>query len=190
MTALALATKLYSPKKLSIACGDRKPDGFTGIDLNPDSAADINWDLWQYPWPIRDKSVAEFEIGHFVEHIPHWRPWWPLDGWWMFWNEMYRICKPDAEGLIVHPYNRSDRAFWDPTHERFIHEGTWAYLDKNWRVREKIESPDYNCDWDIVSITALGLSDEQMTRSSEFQAFSAQHYWNPFPDLQVRLRRR
>jgi hypothetical protein len=110
---------IHAPRKLDIACGQRKQAGYKGIDIagNPDIVHDLN----DFPWPIKTSSVKEVFCSHYVEHIPHWMPGWERDGWWMFFDELYRIMAKGATALFFHPYAKSDRAFWDPTHTRYVH---------------------------------------------------------------------
>lgn len=190
MTALRAidAPGVYSPKRLDIACGQAKAEGFTGIDLAGD--ADIVADLFEFPWPIADGSVREARISHFVEHIPHDRPGWNRDGWWLFWDEVYRVTKPGAKITIIHPYVKSDRAFWDPTHVRFIHEITWYYLDAQWRKSQGLDHYPIGADFEVVLIDGTGVADGIATRAKEHQLFARQHYWNVVDDLKVTLKRR
>ena len=181
--------KLWAPRKLDIACGDRKGVGFTGIDISPDSDAEIHHDLFQFPWPIRASSVSEIKCDHFVEHIPHWLPHWNgVDGWFLFWDEVWRICRKNAKVTVLHPYAKHDRAFWDPTHVRYIHEASYGYLSKAWREREKLTHYPVTCNFEAELIEGLDLSEHVSNRSNEFQMFAKEHYWNVVPDLRVTLR--
>jgi hypothetical protein len=146
-------------------------------------------DLLEFPWPIKTNSVREIECAHFVEHIPHWRPGWEVDGWWLFWGEVYRICKPKAELTFTHPYCMSGRAFWDPTHERYIHESTWAYLNIDWREREMIGHYGAgNINFEIIAIDGIGIPDDVIVKHHDQQMYMREHYWNVVHDLTVKLR--
>lgn len=180
--------KLYAPQKLDLACGQRKKEGFKGIDLAGD--ADIVWNLNEVPWPIKTSSVKEAYCSHYVEHIPHWQPGWTEDGWWRFFGELYRVMRNGAVAEIIHPYAMHGRAFWDPTHVRYINEITWYYLDREWRQRELIDHYASDCDFEIVTVEAVGLADEFMSRNMELQTFARTHYWNVIPDLRVLLKAR
>ena len=178
--------KIHAPRRLDIACGQNKQSGFKGIDLAGD--ADIIHDLNEYPWPIKTSSVHEAHCSHYAEHIPHWRPGWDKDGWWLFWDEVHRIMRKDAVIEVIHPYVKHERAFWDPTHVRFIHEVTWYYLSKDWRVAQGLDHYGGSCDFEVITVDGVGIADDQMTRNLEQQGFARNHYWNVIPDLRILLK--
>jgi hypothetical protein len=177
--------KAVAVKRLDIACGQNKQKGFKGIDIAGD--ADITWDLNEIPWPIKASSVEEAFCSHYVEHIPHWRPGWDKDGWWRFFDELYRVMKPEGMALFIHPYVKSSRAFWDPTHVRFIHETTWYYLSRDWREINQLDHYPVECNFEIVNISGM-LPDEFASRNAEHQNFARTHYWDVIPDLQVHIK--
>lgn len=143
------------------------------------------------PWPIAKNSVSETFSSHFVEHIPHYRPEFKgVDGWWVFFNELYRVSKPDSKHIIHHPYSRNDRAFWDPTHTRYIHEMTWYYLDKSWRESQGLDHYHADCDFEVVVISGNGIADSVAAKHHEAQAFCRAHYFNVVADLAVELKAR
>lgn len=175
-------------RKLDIGCGKRKTKGYKGIDLGGD--ADISHDLFSFPWPIKTGSVKEIQCNHFLEHIPHYRPEWNgQDGWWMFFSELYRIMAKDATAEFTHPYSRSDRAFWDPTHTRYIHEMSYYYLNREWREMNQLDHymPDVN--FDIVTIDGQLIPDDIVARSDEYQTHARAFWFNVVNDLHVILKK-
>ncbi len=181
-------TKVFAPKKLDVACGQNKQVGFTGIDIAGD--ADIVHNLNVIPWPIKTSSVESVFCSHYVEHIPHHREGWERDGWWMFFDELWRVMKDGAQAEFIHPYVRSDRAFWDPTHVRFIHEVTWHYLDRNWREVQGLDHYPVKCDFEVVTLSLLGIPDDYLARNVETQNFQRAHFWNVVNDLGVLIKAR
>lgn len=177
----------YAPKKLDIASGHNVREGYTGIDRAPGS--DIEWDLFSFPWPIKTGSVREVNISHFVEHIPHYRPGWDNDGWFLFWEEVARICRKGALIHVVSPQVRNDRAFWDPTHVRFIHPMNYYYLDAGWRAANHLEHYT-SADFEVLVQSYQGESDDIAARADEAKAYAHAHYWNSMGDLVVELKRR
>jgi hypothetical protein len=172
------------PSKLDLACGQKKTSGFTGVDISGE--ADVTCDLFQFPWPFDTSSVSEVVCNHFVEHIPHYLPEYNgVDGWWLFFDELYRIMKKNGTAKFVHPYVMSGRAFWDPTHVRYIHEVSWYYLSKEWREMQGLDHYPVKCDFEVVNIDGTGIPDDVMNRSQEQQLYQRNHYWNVVADLVV-----
>jgi len=89
-------------KRLDLACGNNKLEGYLGVDITLDGTeADVCWDLEKYPWPFESNSVDEIFCRHYIEHI---------SDLIMFMNEVYRILKPNAKVTFVAPYYTSVRA--------------------------------------------------------------------------------
>jgi hypothetical protein len=173
---------------LDIACGQAKAEGWVGIDLAGD--ADITHDLFSFPWPIATGTVAEARCSHFVEHIPHWMPGWDKDGWWLFFEELQRILVPGGTAEFWHPYSRSDRAWWDPTHTRAIHETTWYYLDADWRAQQGLSHYATTADFEVVLIDGIGVPDAIVNRNDEYQAHARAYFHNVLADLHVTVKSR
>ncbi len=187
------------PLRLSLACGDSKPDGFKGVDIAATESADYVQDLLQFPWSqFADNSVDEIECTSFVEHIPHGDGY--HDPFFQFFDEIYRILKPaefdpnnpniPTKGFarISCPYYSSSRAWWDPTHQRAISEQSFLYLNKQWRIDNKLDHYPISCDFDFTY--GYALTPEWQNRSQEAQAFAIQHYLNVVSDIQVTIVKR
>lgn len=176
--------------KLDLACGQNPAEGFTGVDIW--EGAEVQHDLTEFPWPWPDRSVAEVHCSHFVEHLP-------LeviyggkltDGLCAFMNELGRVLKKGGEATIRHPHNRSDRAFQDPTHRRFIPSATWYYFNAEWRKLNALDHYPISCDFEILAMYADGLNDDLVNRNEQAQIWSGERYWNSYADLVVVLKKR
>ena len=172
--------------KLDLGAGQNPTPGFESVDLSADADHQVN--LFAFPWPFDDNSVREVVTNHLVEHIPHYRPEYQgKDGWDLFWGEVHRICRKGAKVTVTHPYVKNDRAFWDPTHVRFIHEITWYYLDKTWREANKLEHYFGGYDFEVELIEGP-LREDLLARNPEFQAQAREREWNAMGDLAVHLK--
>lgn len=147
--------------KLDLGAGDNVREGFESVDLfAPNAKHKVN--LFEFPWPWADNSVDELHASHFIEHIP--MAWvnknkYSLvpsneksrDLFCAFFDEAYRILKPDGVFTLVWPALQSSRAFQDPTHRRFIPGETLTYLTAKWRNDNKIGHYLCSCDFIIIS---------------------------------------
>ncbi len=190
MVTAAKARKPRVPKtatlKLDLGAGQHTAEGFEGVDLYPGPHVKHVVDLWKPRWPFRANSVSEIYSAHLVEHIPHGDG--PVDGWYVFWNEVYRICKPDAKVTVVHPYGKNNRAFQDPTHRRYIVEETWSYLSQDWLKACGIEHyTGFKGNFQQVVISGA-MADDVRSRHHETQTVMRDRNWNIISDLTVELK--
>ena len=139
---LASATKA---RRLDLACGQRPLEGFEGVDLL--AAAEHRIDLLKFPWPFDDDSVDELYCSHFVEHIDcrlveprdlvdanpqTLARWVGVDLLFGFFDEAWRILRHGGKMKVIVPSLKTDRAFQDPTHRRFLPMATFLYLNQGW----------------------------------------------------------
>jgi len=72
------------PVKIDIGCGKNKKAGFIGVDIDPDSDADVIASALNLPFD--DDSIDEVYSSHLVEHFT------PEEAH-IFFNEIYRVLK-------------------------------------------------------------------------------------------------
>jgi predicted SAM-dependent methyltransferase len=166
--------------RLDLACGQRKKEGFLGVDREKIEGVDIVHDLTQYPWPFEDNSVYEIHCSHYVEHVVDLVS---------FMNECYRILKPLGVMTIYCPYYSSERAWQDPTHVRAITMNTFRYFDRQWAKDIVMDHYMGECDFEVVSVVPL-INNEWKGRADEAIQWAMKHYINVVDDLQVVLRKR
>lgn len=194
--------------KLDLACGQSPKEGFEGVDLSS-PVAKHKVDLLEFPWPWADSSVDELWSSHFVEHIPMVyvnrpapeeckegqvylkhspMPLYPSskDLFFAFFDECWRILKPGGAMTVICPSVRNERAFWDPTHRRFISQMTFCYLSKDWRKANKLDH--YRVDCDFQGNTAFSHTDAYAGRHSEIQQRAFIESWNYVVDYYVTLK--
>lgn len=177
--------------KLDIACGQRKQDGYTGIDWADVPGVDIVHDLNVYPWPIETGSVEVAFCSHYIEHIP--MQFITHDGrnkeaFFAFFDEVYRILAPGGQITIIAPWHASTRAWQDPTHRRAISDVSFLYLNKAWRDANQLDHYAVTCDFD----TTFGYAIEAQltTRNEEYRQMMMRHYINVINDVQATLIKR
>lgn len=189
--------------KLDLACGQSCREGFEGVDMFSDAKHRVN--LMKFPWPWADNSVDELHCSHFVEHLPmvhvsregEYRDvpgsTGDRDLFFAFFDECWRVLKPGGLMTVIVPALRSNRAFQDPTHRRFLPSEAFLYLNREWRTMNRLDHYGTTCDF--VSPTGQGgpLVDgnvpmEEGLRSAEVQAARFNSLWNTVLDWCVRMR--
>ena len=96
---------------LDIGCGNNKTKGAIGIDISPDTQADIIHDLNRFPWPLRDNCFDIIFCRHILEHLER------VVG---VMEEIHRISKSGAKVIIEVPHFSHLDAFRDPTHKHYF----------------------------------------------------------------------
>jgi SAM-dependent methyltransferase len=96
---------------LDVGCGSSKYPGATGIDISPDTEANLVADLDQLPWPLDDNSFDQILAQDVIEHLER-----PIDAV----TEMHRIGRPGARIQLRTPHFSSALAYGDPTHRHVL----------------------------------------------------------------------
>ncbi len=98
------------PKILDLGCGVNKTPRAVGMDIDPNSNAEIIHDFNAYPYPIEDNSFDRVMAKHIIEH---------LNDPQSFIFEIYRILKPNGTAFIETPHFSSYVAYSEPQHKLF-----------------------------------------------------------------------
>lgn len=61
---------MVNEKKLNLACGNNRIEGYYGIDIKKTETVDHVMDLELFPWDIESESAEEILCSHYVEHTP------------------------------------------------------------------------------------------------------------------------
>lgn len=168
--------------RLDLGAGQRKEEGWTSIDISPESGADIVHDLRQTPWPFGDDSVDEARALHFLEHLGGMER-------MAFLDELWRVLKPGANVLIIVPYWSSMRAYQDPSHAwPPICEASMLYANRGWREQNGLSHYPIKCDYDFNYSYILGQ--HLGVRAEEYRSFAVANYLNAVTDIQFTLTKR
>jgi ubiquinone/menaquinone biosynthesis C-methylase UbiE len=177
--------------KLDIGCGPNKAEGFVGLDVIAFPGVDHVCNVGADRWPFEDNSVSEARAIHFLEHLTN------LEGKCErihFFNELYRVLRPEAGCLLVFPHWASQRYYGDPTHREPFSEFGFLYLQRDWRLGSGAQPPQaphtditynphgYSCNFHCNYQYAY--QDHLLkTRTPEFVAFAAQYYKEVVTDI-------
>jgi predicted SAM-dependent methyltransferase len=189
--------------KLDLGGGQNEREGFEGVDLNAPNI-EHRVDLFQFPWPFADNSVDELHCSHFIEHIPNRdivlsdirtgpscvpdtvAEFVGKDMLFAFFDECWRILKHDGWLHLQWPALRSDRAFQDPTHRRFIPLETIQYMSRDWRKANALDHYRVNCHFagDLTYIADASIN----SLHPEAAARHVNCYWNALIDFSARMK--
>lgn len=113
----------YKPILLDVGCGEKKSEGWIGVDKYKSSVTDIVLDLDnpKVKLPFKDNEVAEVRAYHFFEHIHNLFP---------LINEIHRVLQFNGHLDAITPLDHTG-AWGDPTHVRAFTEETWHYFTKS-----------------------------------------------------------
>lgn len=167
--------------KLDIGCGKNKKEGFTGMDQYDMPGVDVIHDVRKTPWPFEDESVEEVHCSHFLEHLT-------AEERVAFFNELYRVMKPDAKATFITPHWCSNRAYGDMTHKwPAVSEMFYHYLYKDWRtvnaphLDSEYNKKGFKCNFTFTAGHSFGP--ELSARNQEYVLFALQNYKEAAQDL-------
>lgn len=106
---------------LDLGCGNRKKEGYIGMDRYLLKGVDIVSDI-DKGLPFKDDVIEGVYSNYFLEHT--------IDLIFTF-QEIYRVCKNKALVVLTVPYYTSINAFKDPTHKNFFTEETFKYFSRD-----------------------------------------------------------
>jgi SAM-dependent methyltransferase len=106
-------------KILDIGCGNRKVAGAVGLDLSPESQADIIHDLNRFPYPLQ---ADEFDRIYCLDVLEH------LQDVIRTMEEIHRLTRKGGEVFIRVPHFTSTLAYGDPTHRHFFNTQSLDYF--------------------------------------------------------------
>jgi SAM-dependent methyltransferase len=109
-------------KILDLGCGKSKQAGAIGIDISPDTQADIVYDLSVFPYPFEDNQFDEILCYDIIEHLPDTV---------RVMEEIHRVAKPNAIVKIRVPHYACWWAYSDPTHKKVFSPFSFDHFLEN-----------------------------------------------------------
>jgi SAM-dependent methyltransferase len=96
---------------LDVGCGSAKTAGAVGIDISPNTDADVVHDLDQFPYPLEDESFDHVLMQDVLEHLSE-----PI----RVLEELHRVLRPGGRLQLRTPHFSSVLAYGDPTHKHYF----------------------------------------------------------------------
>ena len=130
------------PRILDVGCGQHKFPGSIGIDMNPDTAADVLCHLDRGSLPFRDGAFDEVHATHLIEHV---------DNVIRTMEEFHRVTRSGGVVVIVTPHYTDFSSFCDPTHKWHLNSFSFRYFypggihgDDHWYTRVRLRERHLN----------------------------------------------
>jgi SAM-dependent methyltransferase len=145
--------------RLNLGCGSQPEQGWVNLDAADIPGVDVVHDLDAFPWPFKDGEAEEIKAFDVYEHVND-----PLG----FMAECHRVLQPGGLLYIHTAYWKNEDSYRDPTHKRFLTEGSFDY-------------------W----IPGTYLNQRYGAAYARGRHFSSERMWldTPHGDLNVRLRK-
>jgi len=96
---------------LDVGCGAKKWPGSVGLDISPDTDADVVHDLDTFPYPFDDDRFDQILMQDVLEHVRE-----PIQ----VMDELFRISADGARIQLRTPHFSSMLAYSDPTHRHYF----------------------------------------------------------------------
>lgn len=104
---------------IDLGCKKSKTKGAIGVDINPDSQADVIHDLETTPYPFPDNHADLIFAKQILEHLNNPKT---------LIQEAYRILKPGGKLVVEVPHFSNSFSYGDPEHKRFFSYFTFDFL--------------------------------------------------------------
>jgi ubiquinone/menaquinone biosynthesis C-methylase UbiE len=106
--------------KLNIGCGNKKKEGFFGVDKFKSDALDMIADI-ETTLPFLDSSIHEIWMDNVIEHIRDIPT---------LMQELHRVCIDGATITIITPHFASLASWRDPTHFHHLSYFSMDHFEK------------------------------------------------------------
>ena len=177
--------------KLNLASGEKYEEGYHNVDWSDgcknDQVANIlEPQFWE---GLKDSSVTDIRIYHFLEHIPH-----QLlaagqkDGLIWFMEQCWRVLDHGGRLEIRYPHHMHGAAYSDPTHTRFIGEHTLWYFSAPWRKMNGLSQMKMNCDYDLESHVDAQVMPGYIDMEKSKLNWEATQHWNVLFEIRMAMR--
>jgi len=109
------------PLRVNHGCGNKRREGFIGVDVGDFPAVDVRQDVMSYLRSLANRSVAEVYSRHFLEHLEP-----PV--FQQLLDEVDRVLQPGGRVHFIVPHYSNPYFYSDPTHRLPFGVHTFSYL--------------------------------------------------------------
>ena len=167
--------------KINLGSGINKIDGFKRVDIDPITKPDYCFNVEKDKWVFDDNSVDELRAFNLLEHLRD------ID---FFFEEAYRVLKPNGVIKIAVPHYRSEHAYSDPDHVRYFTPETFSYWARTTIGSDGRPVVRGKMDFKITELKAVVDERRKGTFEEEVRAsgVSAGAFWLPLAWIFVTMK--
>lgn len=135
-------------------------------ELNPDIVCKLGVDSISLPDDSVDLAVAY----HLLEHIGKQGE---TDEWFFFFEDLYRVLKPEGILQFLCPLYSSVWAWADPSHTRALSPESFNFIcQDSYRIKESAISPyRIRCDFNIIGFELIKDSNKHIQEIEKYSHF-------------------
>lgn len=172
-----------TPRKIDLGCGPNPAPDFEGCDAIPFPNVKHVFNIGLGSWPFEDSSIDEARSSHAIEHLDAVER-------VTFFNELWRVLKPEAKALIIIPHWSSGRAYGDPTH-KFppVSDFAMFYLKREWRLANAPHTDvsfwpqGYSCDFEASWGYSFRNDPDFMCKADAYKQYAMANYKDVIQDM-------
>jgi hypothetical protein len=120
--------------RVNLGCGNKRREGFIGVDVGDFPAVDVRQDVMSYLRGLPNASVAEVYSRHFLEHLEP-------TAFGQLLDEVDRVLQPGGRVHFIVPHYSNPYFYSDPTHRLPFGVHTFSYLCERTCLHRGV--PDY-----------------------------------------------
>lgn len=118
---------------------------------------------------LADESVEEIQGQGLLEILP-------LETYLSFFEECWRLLKPEGKATFSVPHYGSSRAWAHPLAQRAFSEMSLHFLSKEWCRLNKVSNLEVRANFDVAG--SFAIEETYMNRSEQAREFGMRHYNN------------
>jgi len=142
--------------RINLGCGNKRREGFIGVDVGDFPAVDVRRDVLEYLRSLPDGSVEEVYSRHFLEHLEP-------PALQELLSQVDRVLRPGGRIHFIVPHFSNPYFHSDPTHRQAFGVHTFSYLCEHTCLHRSVPSYARRAGWSLSRVRVGFLPYERWT---------------------------
>jgi hypothetical protein len=131
--------------RVNLGCGNKRREGFLGVDVGDFPAVDVRQDVLEYLRSLPDASVAEVYSRHFLEHLEP-------PALQELLAQVDRVLQPGGRVHFIVPHFSNPYYHSDPTHRQAFGVHTFSYLCEHTCLHRHVPAYARRAGWSLTAV--------------------------------------